>query len=119
MAISKMSTAWYSRPLSLALWLAALVMMTAPGEAAAQSYGGGGGSGFGKLGGDLLKLICSFTQSPLVTVIAAVGLVVCFIVAGLNEDKGTVSKILKVIGFCLGIVMLPGIMSQIGFNWTC
>lgn len=114
----KLTRAWHSRGLNLALWSAAIVMMTAPGMARA-TYGAGGGAGFSGLGEGLLRLLCSFTQSPIVTVIVAVGLVVCFVVAALNEDKGTLSTILKVVGFGLAIVMLPRIMAMIGFTWAC
>lgn len=112
----KLARAWHSRGVNLALWSAAIVMMTAPGMARA-AYGAGGGAGFSGLGTGLLNMLCQFTNSPIVTVIVAVGLVACFVVAALNEDKGTLSTILKVVGFGLAIVMLPRIMSMIGFSW--
>lgn len=111
----KLTQAWHSRGFNLALWAAAIIMMTAPGMASA-SYGGGGG-GFAGLGQGLLNVLCQFTKSPIVTVIVAVSLVACFVVAALNEDKGTLSTILKVVGFGLAIVMLPRLMTMIGFSW--
>lgn len=114
----KLTRAWHSKGLNLALWSAAILVMTLPGQAAA-AYGGGTSAGFGELGANLLRVICNFTSSPIVTVIVAVGLVACFVVAALNEDKGTLSTVLKVVGFGLAIVMLPRIMTLIGFSWAC
>lgn len=115
----KLAKAWHSRNVNLAMWAAAIVWMMVPGRASAQNYGGGGGTGFAGLGGDLLDIVCSFTQSPIVTVIVAMGLIACFVVAALNEDKGTLSTVLKVVGFGLALVMLPRLMNAVGFNWGC
>lgn len=112
----KLTRAWHSRGVNLALWTAAIVTMTAPGTASA-AYGSGGGAGFSQLGQGLLNIVCNFTKSPIVTVIVAVALIACFVVASLNEDKGTLSTILKTVGFGLAIVMLPRLMSLIGFSW--
>lgn len=115
----KLAQAWHSRALNLSLWAAAAIWMMVPGSASAQSYGAGGGGGFAALGSDLLRLVCGFTQSPMVTVIVAVGLIACFVVAALNEDRGTLSTVLKVVGFGLAIVLLPRILNMIGFSWSC
>lgn len=109
---------WHSTGVNLTLWATAIMLLTAPGAASA-TYGGGGGGGFGGLGQRMLSFVCDFIESPIVTVVLAAALIITFIVAAMNEDKGTLSKVLKTVMFGLGIVMLPGVLTQLGFNFGC
>lgn len=109
---------WHSTATNLALWATAIVLMTASGAASA-NYGGGGGQGFSAMGQNLINLVCDFIQSPIVTVVLAVALVASFVIAAMNEDKGTLSKVLKTLMYGFGIVLLPGLLSQMGFNFGC
>lgn len=93
-----------------ALMLLLLLAVMTPGRAAAQAQD------FGGLGTGLWRLICSFIKSPIVAVIVGVGILAAFVVAALNEDNGTLSKILKVVIFGMAILFIPMLLNMLGFD---
>lgn len=116
---SLMDRLWHSRAAQAYLMVAALAALALPGEAAAQSKNTLGQGSWMSLGGNMAKQFCQFLESPIVTVAVGVGAAAAMIIASMNEDNGTLSKILKTVCFGMAILMLPGVLTGLGFGSIC
>lgn len=90
------------------LWIAyalmGLVLLIAPTDAWALS----------SIGGGMLRAICAFIKSPIITAIAAFSILGLLVVMSLNEDKGIMSKFLKVLIAVFAIIGLASVMALLG-----
>ena len=116
---SLMERLWHSRATQTYLMVAALAALTLPGEAAAQAKNTLGSGSWMSVGKNMASNFCQFLESPIITVAVGAGAVGVLIVASMNEDNGTLSKILKTVGFGIAILMVPGILSGLGFGSIC
>lgn len=114
-----MERLWHSRAAQAYLMVAALAALALPGEAAAQSKNQLGQGGFMQMGSQMAKQFCSFLESPIITVAVGVGAAIAMVVAAMNEDNGTLSKIMKTLCFGMGVLMIPGVLTLLGFGSIC
>lgn len=109
---------WHNRSVKAYTTLAFFAAMSLPGAAHASTNTLTTG-GWNKLGGNMAKTFCGFLESPIVTIVVAVGALALFVVAAMNEDNGTMSKLLKVCCFGMAILAIPGILPLLGFGRIC
>jgi len=67
-----------------------------------------------ELGGGMSEAFCDFIDSPIVTVIIAIGIISLLFLMALNEDNGIVSKLIKVLVAGMAIVFLGSLLSVLG-----
>lgn len=73
-------------------------------------------SDLSSMGSSLGSGLCEFIDGPIPTIIVGVGLLGCVILLAANEDKGTVTTVLKIVigGMC--ILYLANLLGMVGFN---
>lgn len=71
---------------------------------------------FKTIGDNIWGVICKFIASPVVGVIVAISILALLVMMALNEDKGMLSTILKIIVAAACIIGLPSIMGMLGFD---
>lgn len=109
---------WHNPSIKAYTTLALFAAMALPGAAHASTNTLTTG-GWNKLGSNMAKTFCGFLESPIITIVVAVGALALFIVAAMNEDNGTMSKLLKVLGFGMAMLAIPGILPLLGFGRIC
>jgi len=104
---------WFNRYTAVVVQAAAVLAILAPQPAAAQARG------LEDVGGGMIEAVCRFTQSPLVTGIAAFSVVACLVLLLINEGRELLTRVLQIVLAIAGLLALPGIMSMLGMNITC
>lgn len=101
---------------TLARWTAAASTMLLSTAVMAQS---GVGASMDDLGGGFIDAVCAFIDSPIVTGIAAVCLLVLMVLWMMDEARGFMATLLK-IAFGVAVILNIGtVTSLIGLNPIC
>lgn len=94
-----------------AIKLAAVLAVMSPFNARANM--------FEDMGGDLIAIFCDFLNSPVVTLVLAVALVVLLLMGASGEDNGLMTKIIRLLILGVGILFIPSLLSLMGFPIVC
>lgn len=106
---------WHmGKPLGFALALYGMMMSRA--HATAVSPANPGPTDFGSIASSIWSVICKFIKSPIVGVIVAVAILALLVMMAVNEDKGMLSTILKILIAAGCIIGLPSIIGMFGFQ---
>lgn len=103
---------WHARSVQAAAGAVAVLSTLVPGTARAQG-------GLDGIGGNMIKAVCEFIKSPIVTVCIGIAILALFLVMAMNEDNKMLSTILKIVIAGAAIAGLPGVLSILGFEMNC
>ena len=93
---------------------ATFVYLTASSPARAAP--GGPVGDFEEIGTKIWEVICKFIHSPIVAVIVAIAILALLVMMALNEDKGMLSTLLKIVIAAMAIIGLPSIIGLLGLK---
>lgn len=103
----KLAKLWQSRNTRAVITMLLLAAATMP-----QAHAGI----FDTLGANLATPICEFLDSPIITVVLAVAVILAGFGAILMKEKGIVGIVIGVVTIGLFLMALPATLMQFGFN---